>query len=49
MFYRKRIIEAVFLSVLDFGDVIYRHASVSTLTPLDSVYHSALRCITDDS
>lgn len=39
---RKQIIEAVFLSVLDYGDVIYRHASASTLTSLDSIYHSAL-------
>ena len=30
---RKQIIEDVFLSVLDYGDVIYIHASVSTLTP----------------
>lgn len=37
MFYRKQIIEAVFfLSVLHYGDVIYRRDSVSTLTPLDS-------------
>lgn len=49
MLSRKRIIEAVFLSVLDYGDVIDRHASASTLKPLDSVYHSALRFITGDS
>ena len=40
--YRKRIIEVVFLSVLDYGDVIYRHAASSTLKHLDSIYHSAL-------
>ena len=43
---RRRIIEATFLSVLDYGDVVYRHAAASTLKPLDSVYHSALRFIT---
>ncbi len=46
---RKQIIEAIFLSVLDYGDIICRHASASTLKPLDSVYHSALRFITGDS
>ena len=45
---RKKVVEAVFLSVLDYGDVIYRHAAASTLKPLDSVYHSALRFITGD-
>ncbi|KAJ8245109.1 hypothetical protein GJAV_G00275360 [Gymnothorax javanicus] len=46
---RKRIVEATFLSVLDYGDVIYRHAAVTTLKPLDSVYHSALRFVTGAS
>ena len=49
MISRKRVIEAVFLSVLDYGDVIYRHAADTTLKLLDSVYHSALRFITGDS
>ena len=49
MFCRKRVVEAVFLSVLDYGDVVYRHAAASTLKPLDSVYHSAIRFITGDS
>lgn len=40
---RKWIIEAVFLSVLDYGDVIYSHASASLLplSPHCSVYHCA--------
>ena len=46
---RKRIIESIFLSVLDYGDVIYRHASHSVLKILDPVYHSAIRFITDDA
>lgn len=33
---RKSIVEQVFLLVLDYGDVIYRHAAASTLKPLDS-------------
>ena len=37
-----------FLAVLDYGDIIYRHAAATTLKPLDSVYHSALRFITGD-
>ena len=45
---RKRIVQAVFMSVLDYGDVVYRHASSTTLKPLDSAYHSALRFITGD-
>ena len=45
---RKRIIESVFISVLDYGDVIYGNASLSTLKTLDAVYHSALRFITGD-
>ena len=45
---RKRIVEAVFMSVLDYGDVIYRNAAPTTLLPLDTVYHSALRFITGE-
>ena len=46
---RKRVVEAVFMSVLDYGDVIYRTAAPTTLLPLDTVYHSALRFITGES
>ena len=46
---RKRLIEALFLSALDYGDIIYRNASATTLKTLDSVYHSALRFITGDT
>lgn len=38
----------LFFSVMDYGDVISRHASASTLKPLDAVYHSALSFITGD-
>ena len=34
---RRRVIEAVFLSVLDYADVIYRHAAASTLKSLHCV------------
>ena len=37
------------MSVLDYGDVVYRHASHSCLKLLDSVFHSALRFITGDA
>lgn len=33
---------------MDFGDVIYRCASDSTLKALDAVYHSAVRLIAGD-
>lgn len=45
---RKWIIEAIFLSVLDYADVIYRRASASTLKLRDLVHHSAPRFIIDD-
>ena len=45
---RKEIIEATFLSVMDYGDTIYRSAASSLLKRLDTVYHSALRWITGD-
>ena len=37
------------MSVLDYGDILYRHASATTLHPLKAVYHSALRFITGES
>lgn len=46
---RKQIIEATFLSVLDYGAIIYRHATATRPKPLDSVYHSTLSFITADS
>ena len=39
---KKKVVEAVFLSVLDSGDVIYRHAAASTLKSLDSVISLSL-------
>ena len=38
-----------FLSVMDYGDILYMRASAATLKPLDAVYHSALRFITVDN
>uniref|UniRef100_A0A8C6V4C6 Reverse transcriptase domain-containing protein n=1 Tax=Neogobius melanostomus TaxID=47308 RepID=A0A8C6V4C6_9GOBI len=46
--YRKEIVQATFLSVLDYGDTVYMHTSLSVLKPLDAVYHSAIRFITGD-
>ena len=42
---RKRLIQATFLSILDYGDFLYMHANLS-LKMLDSVYHAALRFVT---
>ncbi len=44
---RKRIIQSTFLPILDYGDVIYMHASTYLLKRLDGVYHAALRFITN--
>ena len=46
---RKKIIEAVFLSALDYGDIIYGNAAPTTLEPLNTAYHSAIRFITGDA
>lgn len=35
------------MSVLDYGDVVYMHASSQCLHALDTVYHGALRFITN--
>ena len=48
MYARKRIVEAALLSVMGYCDVIYKHASASSLKPLDSVCYCALRLITGD-
>lgn len=31
---RKKLIETIFLSVIDYGDIIYRHAAATSLTSL---------------
>ena len=49
IFCRKRIIVAVVFSALDYGDVVYRHASATSLKALDAVYHSALRFIMEEA
>uniref|UniRef100_A0A8C2Q2T0 ribonuclease H n=1 Tax=Cyprinus carpio TaxID=7962 RepID=A0A8C2Q2T0_CYPCA len=43
---RKELVAATFLSVVDYGDILYMHAAKSVLRSLDSVYHSALRFVT---
>lgn len=47
-FCMKRVVGAVCMSTLDYDDLTYTHASSSTLKPLDSVCHSALRFIARD-
>lgn len=46
---RKTLIQATFLSKLDYGDILYMHAKKSSLKMLDSVYHAALRFVTNSS
>lgn len=43
---RKKLVHATFLSVIDYGDVLYMHAASSILCKLDSAYHASLRFIT---
>lgn len=45
---RKRNAESLFLSGLDYGNVIHGKAAVSTLKTLNAVYHTALRFITNE-
>ncbi len=40
LFTWKRILEAVFLSVLDFGDIVYGQTANSALKPWDALYSS---------
>lgn len=40
--------QATILPMLDYGDILYGHASNSTLRPLDAIYHNVLRFITGD-
>ena len=43
-----KLVQATFLPVLDYAGVIYMHAALSTLKPLDAVYNSALCFVTGD-
>ena len=46
---KAQIIQSTLLPIVEYGDTIYQNASVTTLKPLDSVYHSANGFITGDS
>lgn len=46
---RKRLVAATFLPVLDYGDLLYMHATAQALRSLDSVFHASLRFITNCS
>ena len=35
---RKKFVQATFLSVIDYGDLLYMHATSSVLQRLDSIY-----------
>lgn len=43
---RKGLVKAIFLSLLNYGNRIYSQAAATTLKPLDSSHHSAIRFIT---
>lgn len=43
---RRKLVEATYLPVLDYGDIFYRNTTKALLQSLDSTYHSALRFIT---
>ena len=38
---RRKLVEATFLPVLDYGDLLYMNTSVHCLHMLDTVYHGA--------
>ena len=38
---RKKLVHATFLSVIDYGDLLYMHADSSVLQRLNSVYHAS--------
>ena len=44
---RKRLVSSTFLLVSDYGDTLYMYAPVASLRMLDTVYHGALRFITN--
>lgn len=46
---KERIIQSCFLSVLDYGNVIYMHANLSLLKKLDCTYHAAIQFVTNTS
>ncbi len=39
---RKRLVAATFMTILDYGDVLYMHASSQSLRSFDTVYHGSL-------
>uniref|UniRef100_A0A3B3HCE9 Reverse transcriptase domain-containing protein n=1 Tax=Oryzias latipes TaxID=8090 RepID=A0A3B3HCE9_ORYLA len=44
---KKRLVTATFLSILDYGDLLYMNATAQCLSKIDSVYHAALRFVTN--
>lgn len=44
---KQKLVELTFLPIIDYGDMLYMNASASCLHRLDSVYHGALRFITN--
>jgi hypothetical protein len=42
---RKKLVESAFLSIIDYGDLLYMHAATTLLRKLDCVYHAALRFV----
>ena len=44
---KKQLFAATFLSVLDYGDLLYMHSSAQCLLKIDTVYHASLRFITN--
>lgn len=44
---KRRLVAATFMSVMDYVEVLYMHASFQSLKLLDTVYHGALRFITN--
>ena len=45
VFISMQLVAATFMSLFEYGDVIYIHASLQCLQALDTVYHRALRLL----
>lgn len=45
----RKLVEATFLSVIDYSDIMYMHVPLSALQILDSAYHTSLCLFTKQS
>lgn len=46
---KKQLVAATFLPILDYGDILYMNAPKSHIRALDTIYHAALRFVTNST